>query len=67
MKIVYAAEKPSIAKVLSEHVKRDIEPADIQVAANPEETGSFLIRWRFDRFVLSPAGDLTQDKLALVE
>jgi hypothetical protein len=25
MDIVYAAEKPSIAKVLSEHVKRDIQ------------------------------------------
>ncbi len=49
MDIVYAAEKPSIAKVLSEHVQRDIRPGDIQVHANPDETGSFFIRWRFDR------------------
>jgi hypothetical protein len=56
MDIVYAAEKPSIARVLSEHVQREIGPAEIQVAANPDETGSFFIRWRFDRFVMSPNG-----------
>ena len=61
MDIVYAAEKPSIARVLSQHVRRDIEPNDIQVDANPEETGSFLIRWRFDRFVMSPAGAVSPD------
>ena len=44
MDIVYAAEKSSIAKVLSEHVKRDIRPGDIQVHANPDETGSFFIK-----------------------
>ena len=58
MDVVYAAEKPSIAKVLSEHVKRDIEPTDIQVDANPDETGSFFIRWRFNRYVMSPDGGL---------
>ena len=56
MDIVYAAEKPSIAKVLSKHVKRDVKPAEIQVSANPDETGSFFIRWRFDRYVMSPNG-----------
>ena len=56
MDIVYAAEKPSIAKVLSEHMQRTIRPADIQVHANPDETGSFFIRWRFDRYVMSPNG-----------
>ena len=56
MDIVYAAEKPSIAKVLSEHVKRDIGPGEIQVHANPDETGSFFIRWRFSQFVMSPNG-----------
>ncbi len=56
MDIVYAAEKPSIAKVLSAHVKREIRPGDIQVDANPDETGSFFIRWRFDRFIMSPNG-----------
>ncbi len=56
MDIVYAAEKPSIAKVLSEHMQRDIRPGDIQVHANPDETGSFFIRWQFDRYVMSPNG-----------
>ena len=56
MDIVYAAEKPSIAKVLSEHVKREIRPGDIRVDANPDETGSFFIRWRFDRYIMSPNG-----------
>ena len=56
MDILYAAEKPSIARVLSEHVQREIGPAEIQVAANPDETGSFFIRWRLDRFVMSPNG-----------
>jgi hypothetical protein len=64
MKIVYAAEKPSIAKVLSDHVQREIAPGDIQVAANPEETGSFLIRWRLDRFVMSPCGIVQAADLA---
>lgn len=67
MNIVYAAEKPSIAKVLSEHVKRDIRPGDIQVAANPDETGSFFIRWRFDRFVMSPNGTVEAKSRACME
>ncbi len=58
MKIVYAAEKPSIAGLLSEHLKRRVEPRDIDVCANPDETGSFLIRWRFADFVLSPNGEV---------
>ena len=64
MKIVYAAEKPSIAKVLSDHVCREVAPGDIQVAANPDETGSFLIQWHLDRFVMSPSGDVLPDGLA---
>jgi len=67
MNIVYAAEKPSIAKVLSEHVKRTIAPSDINVTANPDETGSFLIRWQFDRYVLSPNGEVATDVLVLAE
>ena len=67
MDIVYAAEKPSIAKVLSEHIKRDVRPAEIQVDANPDETGSFFIRWRFDQFVMSPSGEVEANTLALVD
>ena len=64
MDIVYAAEKPSIAKVLSDYVQREIRPAEIQVAANPDETGSFFIRWQFDRFVMSPNGAVEADSPA---
>ena len=67
MNIVYAAEKPSIAKVLSEHVKRTIAPCDINVTANPDETGSFLIRWQFDRYVLAPNGEVAADVLVLAK
>ena len=63
MDIVYAAEKPSIAKVLSDYVQREIRPGDIQVAANPDETGSFFIRWGFDRYVMSPSGAVESDSL----
>jgi len=63
MDIVYAAEKPSIAGVLSEHMQREIKPGEIQVAANPDETGSFLIRWRLDRYVMSPSGAVEADAL----
>jgi hypothetical protein len=67
MDIVYAAEKPSIAKVLSEYVKREIKPGDIQVDANPDETGSFFIRWRFDQYVMSPNGAVEASTLALAD
>ena len=62
MNIVYAAEKASIAKVLSKHVKRKVRAAEIRVAANPDETGSFFIRWRFDNYVLSPNGEVASRK-----
>ncbi|MGI9201469.1 MAG: hypothetical protein ACR2QL_10440 [Woeseiaceae bacterium] len=58
MNIVYAAEKPSIAKLLSEHIHESVGPEDIDVAENPDETGSFRIDWRFKRFVLSPGGEI---------
>lgn len=67
MDIVYAAEKPSIAKVLSEHVKREVPPGDIQVEANPDETGSFFIRWRFARYVMSPNGEVEAKSLELLD
>ena len=56
MNIVYAAEKPSIAGILSDHLKHRIRAQEIEVAANPDETGSFLIQWHLQRFVLSPGG-----------
>lgn len=67
MNIVYAAEKPSIAKVLSDYVNRQVSPGDIDVQANPDETGSFFIRWQFDRFVMSPSGEVASNALELIE
>ena len=58
MDIVYAAEKPSIAKLLGDYVKHDVEPEEIQVIENPNETGSFYIGSRFGRHVLSPSGGI---------
>jgi hypothetical protein len=56
MDVIYAAERPSIAKLLGDYVDQDVSPEDIEVAENPAETGSFLIGWRFRCYVLSPAG-----------
>ena len=58
MNIVYAAEKPSIAQLLSEHTRESVTPDEISVAENPDETGSFRIDWRLKRFVLSPGGEI---------
>ena len=58
MDIVYAAEKPSIAGVMSSHLKRRVSERDIEVRHNPDETGSFLIRWRLRQFVMSPSGEV---------
>lgn len=58
MDIVYAAEKPSIASVLSDHVSRELGEQDIEVTHNPDETGSFLIQWNFHKFVMSPNGEV---------
>jgi hypothetical protein len=56
MDVIYAAEKSSIAKLLGDHVKREVDPDEIKVTENPSETGSFYIGWRLRRYVLSPAG-----------
>jgi len=67
MDIVYAAEKPSIAKLLSEHTKRRVRPQDIRVTENLDETGSFFIGFRFDRYVLSPDGKIESVRLELID
>lgn len=58
MDVVYAAEKPSIAGVLSEHLDLEVSAHDIDVAANPDETGSFLVRWEHEDFVVTPDGSV---------
>jgi hypothetical protein len=65
MNIVIAAEKSSIATLLSEFVKRHVNPDEIKVTENPDETGSFFVGLRCERFVLSPSGELTADRLQL--
>ncbi len=67
MDIVYAAEKPSIARLLSIHTKRLVRPQDIQVTENPDETGSFFIGFQFDQYVLSPNGEIEANELCLVD
>lgn len=56
--IVYAAEKPSIATLLSTHLRHPVREQDIFVHHDPAETGSFLISWRFARFRMTPAGQV---------
>ncbi|MCO4811276.1 MAG: hypothetical protein KC572_06715 [Gammaproteobacteria bacterium] len=65
MDIIYAAEKPSIAMLLSNHVKRRVRPEEIKVSENPDETGSFFIGFDFDQYVLSPSGEIAEDRLEL--
>jgi len=61
MNIIYAAEKPSIAGILSNHLQRRVQAQEIEVCDNPDETGSFLIQWDLHRFVLSPAGHVESE------
>ena len=67
MDIVYAAEKPSIAKLLSAHVRCPVRPDEIKVSENPDETGSFYIGFNLDKFVLSPNGEIQSDSLRLAK
>jgi len=67
MDIVIAAEKPSIARLLSEYMRRRIGPEEIEVTENPDETGSFYIGFQFDRYVMSPSGEIESGKLELVD
>ena len=64
MNIVIAAEKPSIATLLSEYMKRRVEADDIKVSENPEETGSFFVGLGLDRYVVSPNGEVHVDRLS---
>jgi hypothetical protein len=63
MNIVYAAEKNSIATLLSRHVRRCVRPDEIKVSENPDETGSFFIGFDLDHYVLSPNGEIARDRL----
>ena len=65
MDIVYAAEKPSIARLLSDYVKRRVAPEEIKVSENPDETGSFFVGLHLERYVMSPNGEITADTLRL--
>ena len=65
MNIVIAAEKPSIATLLSDHVKRRVDADDIKVSENPDETGSFFVGLGFERFIVSPNGEVHADRLNL--
>ena len=65
MNIVYAAEKPSIASLLSEFVKRPVRAEDIRVSENPNETGSFFVGFDLERYVVSPSGKVYADTLRL--
>jgi len=65
MNIDIAAEKSSIATLLSEFVKRHVDPDEIKVSENPDETGSFFVGLQCERFVLSPSGEIAPDRLQL--
>jgi hypothetical protein len=63
MDIVYAAEKPTIARVFSEYMNRRVAVEDINVSENPDETGSFCIGFDLERYVMSPDGTIETDRL----
>ncbi|MGI9204919.1 MAG: hypothetical protein ACR2Q3_12975 [Woeseiaceae bacterium] len=67
MDIVYAAEKPSIARLFSERMRRYVQPEELRITENPDETGSFYIGWQLDRYVMSPDGGIARDSLSLVD
>jgi hypothetical protein len=62
MDIIYAAERPSIANLIGNYVKQNVTPDEIEITANPNETGSFYVGWRQERYVLSPSGQIESDR-----
>ena len=67
MAIVYAAEKPRIAKRLRDHTKRRVMPDAIEGPENPADTGRFCRGWQFENYVLSPDGRIAADTLELLD
>lgn len=67
MDIVYAAEKSSIADVLSDRLRDRVTPREIEVHENPDETGSFLVKWRLNLYVVAPNGDVEAEIADLFE
>ena len=67
MDIVYAAEKGSIASLLSEYTRLPVADTEIEVSENPDETGSFYIGLEFNRYVMSPGGEIVLDSLELLD
>jgi len=67
MDIVIAAEKPSIAKLMSQYMRRRVGPEEIKVSENPDETGSFYIDFDLNHYILSPNGEIVSDILQLVD
>ena len=47
-------------------VKRHVNPDEIKVTENPDETGSFFVGLQCERFVLSPNGEIAADRLHLL-
>jgi hypothetical protein len=50
---------------LSDHVKRRVDANDIKVSENPNETGSFFVGLGFERYIVSPNGEVRADRLSL--